>query len=102
MPTLGICVTTPAHAPHLLGLAAAAGRAGFRIDVFVTGDGVELLRCRGLERLPEQGHRVGVCEVSARQRGLPPGTVPWLRDKDFVTQARNAELVERCDRYLVL
>jgi hypothetical protein len=83
-------------------LTAAARRAGFGVELFLTGDGVELLRDEAFSTLLELAERVGVCEVSARQRGIAPEDVAGLRSRDFVTQARNAELVEGCDRYLVL
>jgi hypothetical protein len=34
--------------------------------------------------------------------GLTGKESSGLRDKDFVTQGRNAEMVEECDRYVVL
>jgi len=45
---------------------------------------------------------VSVCDVSFRAAGLEARDAPCLTDKDFVTQWRNAEMVERCDRYLIL
>ena len=45
--------------------------------------------------------RLSVCDVSLRAAGIEAGNVGGLSDKDFVTQWRNAERVERCDRYLV-
>ncbi len=46
--------------------------------------------------------RVGVCDASHRTRGLSRPPDAGLTDRDYVTQARNAELVEECDRYLML
>jgi hypothetical protein len=43
-----------------------------------------------------------VCEVSYIDRGYQGKELPGLVDKDFVTQARNAEMVEECDRYVML
>jgi len=45
---------------------------------------------------------VAVCEVSYIANGYKGKEVPGLADKDFATQARNAEMVEECDRYLIL
>ena len=73
-----------------------------RVDAFLTGAGVHLLRDSRFPTLLESADRLGVCEVSALQSQIRPGDVVGLRDKDFVTQARNAELVELSDRYLVL
>ena len=47
--------------------------------------------------------QVTCCEVSYMAQGLTAGkATSGLRDKDFVTQGRNAEMVEECDRYVVL
>lgn len=99
--TLGICVTTRGSARHVLGLAGAASRAGISTEVFLTGEGVHLTRDRRF-RLLIATARVSVCDASFRSAGLDHRDVGGLTDKAFVTQWRNAELVERCDRYLIL
>jgi hypothetical protein len=99
--SLGICVTTRGSTRHVLGLARAAVRAGVSTEIFLTGEGVHLVRDRRFHELVASA-RVNVCDVSFRTADLEPGDVDGLTDKDFVTQWRNAEMVERCDRYLVL
>lgn len=99
--SLGICVTTRSSSDLLLGLADAATRAGIATEVFLTGDGVELVRDGRFRELVAMA-RVSVCDASLRAAGLDAGDVPGLADKDFVTQWRNAEMVERCDRYVVV
>ena len=99
--TLGICVATRGTARHVLGLASAAARAGVSIEVFLTGEGVHLIRDRRFHELIAVA-RVSVCDASYRSAGLDGKDVPGLMDKDFVTQWRNAEIVERCDRYVIL
>jgi hypothetical protein len=42
-----------------------------------------------------------LCDVSFRGLKLE-GDVPGLGFKDFATQAKNADLIEKSDRYLVL
>jgi hypothetical protein len=42
-----------------------------------------------------------LCDVSFRALGLK-GDVPGMGFKDFATQAKNADLIEKSDRYLVL
>ncbi len=98
---LGLTVTTDTAMSHLLGLARANHAAGHAADIFLTGDGVHLTRDARFAELLEVS-RVGVCEVSFLARGYQQRQVPQLDDKDFVTQARNAEMVEDCDRFLVL
>lgn len=99
--SLGICVTTRGCAQHVLGLVHAAGRAEVSTEVFLTGEGVHVVLDR---RFPElvSSARVSVCEASLRAVGLGHEDAPGLTDRDLVTQWRNAEMVERCDRYLVL
>jgi len=99
--TLGICVTTRGNARHVLGLTGAAARAGISVELFLTGEGVHLIRDRRFRELAAVA-RVGVCDVSYRSAGLDGEEATGLTDKDFVTQWRNAEMLERCDRYLVL
>jgi hypothetical protein len=85
----------------VLGLAGAAARAGISTEIFLTGGGVHLVRDRRFHELVEAS-RVSVCDASFRAAGLDGEEVTDLTDKDFVTQWRNAEMVEHCDRYLVL
>ena len=108
--TLGICVATKSRMEHVVGLARAARRAGKEVRVFFTGEGVHLTKD---PRFPElldvarsgssQPHgQVTVCEVSFMACGLTGKETSGLRNKDFVTQGRNAEMVEDCQRYVVL
>ena len=99
--SLGICVTTQGSARHVLGLASAAARAGYSTEVFLTGEGVHLSRHGRFHELIAVA-RVSVCDASYRAADLDDGGSTGLSDKDFVTQWRNAEMVERCDRYLIL
>jgi sulfur relay (sulfurtransferase) complex TusBCD TusD component (DsrE family) len=109
--TLGICVATKSRMEHVVGLARAARKAGKEVEVFFTGEGVQLTKD---PRFPElldvartgssKAHgQVTVCEVSYMGQGLTAGkATSGLRDKDFVTQGKNAEMVEECERYVVL
>jgi predicted peroxiredoxin len=98
---LGIAVATRENIDHVLGLARASGKAGKKTEVFLTGEGVHLTQAPRFPELLEVA-RVGVCETSYIARGYRGKEVPGLVDKDFVTQARNAEMVDECDRYIVL
>lgn len=97
----GICVASQGNFVHLLGLAKAAKATGRHVDVFLTGGGIYLTQQPDFPELLEVS-RVGVCEVSYIANGFRGKPVPGLVDKDFVTQARNAEMVEECDRYIIL
>ncbi len=101
MEKIGIAVTTQNAISHVLGLARAALAEGKQTDIFLTGEGVHLTQDSHFSELLEIA-RVGVCEVSYIANGYKGKEVLGLNDKDFVTQARNVEMVEDCDRYLVL
>jgi predicted peroxiredoxin len=109
-PTLGICVASKSHMTHVLGLARAARAAGKEVEIFLTGEGVqltldprfpELLQVAKATSSRTRG-QVTVCEVSYIANGLKGKPVPGLVDKEFVTQGRNAEMVDECERYVVL
>lgn len=98
---LGICVAGEAHLRHVLGLTRAARAAGKGVEIFFTGDGVRLTQGPHFSELIRQA-RVSVCEVSYIANGFQGKPVEGLVDKDFVTQGRNAEMVDECDRYVIL
>lgn len=98
---LGICVSTTNNLHHVIGIAKAAKATGKDVEIFFTGEGVLLTQDPRFQELLGTG-RITVCEVSYIANGLQGKEVPGLVDKDFVTQARNAEMVEECDRYIIL
>jgi len=98
---LGLCVATRDNMPHVLGLTKAGKTAGKQVEIFLTGDGVHLTQDPHFSELLDVA-RVEVCEVSYIANGYKGKKILGLVDKDFVTQGRNAEMVEECDRYLIL
>ncbi len=109
--TLGICVATRSRMEHVIGLARAARKAGKEVQVFFTGEGVQLTKDPRFPELLDVARtgsskphgQVTCCEVSYMAQGLTDGkATSGLRDKDFVTQGKNAEMVEECERYVVL
>ena len=96
---LGILVTSDRHFDHVAGVTEAAVSAGKDVTIFFTGEGVRLTAHSGFGRLPEIA-KVDLCEVSYKANGLE-GDVPGLTFKNFATQAKNAEMIEDSDRYLV-
>jgi len=87
---------------HLLGLTKAARKAGISVDIFLTGEGVHLTQHMSFPELVKMSSRLGICEVSYLANRYKNKNIAGLTDKDFVTQLRNAEIVNKCDRYLVL
>ncbi len=107
---LGICVATNNRMDHVLGLAKAARGQGKEVEIFFTGEGVlntQDARFSQLLEIAQKGSnrphgQIGVCEVSYIANGLQGKKIPGLRDKDFVTQGKNAEMVQECERYVIL
>jgi predicted peroxiredoxin len=99
--TLGICVSHRDCFDRVLGLVKAAKAAGKHVEIFFTGDGVYQSQEPNFTELLGVA-KVGICEVSYITNGFKGIDIPGLGDKDFVTQARNAEMVEECDRYVIL
>jgi predicted peroxiredoxin len=99
--TLGICVASRGQMAHVVGLAKAAKASGREVKIFFTGAGVHLTHDPRFAELHDFG-KVAVCEVSYDANGFKGQPLPRMRDKDFVTQARNAEMVEECERYVIL
>jgi len=98
---LGMCVAGESNLRHVIGLTRAAKAAGKSVEIFFTGEGVRLTRDPRFSELIGPA-RVSVCEVSYIANGLQGRPVEGLVDKDFVTQGRNAEMVDECDRYVIL
>lgn len=96
---LGILVATDRHLDHVINLTEAAVSKEKQVEIFFTGAGVALTQKDDFRRLVGKA-RLSVCDVSFRGMGLT-GEVPGVGFKDFATQARNAEMINACDRYVV-
>ncbi|MEJ2656064.1 MAG: DsrE family protein [Desulfobacterales bacterium] len=96
---LGILVSSNKHLDYVIALTTAAHNKGKSVQIFFTGKGVLLTQKPEFEQLVGKA-KLSVCDVSFRANGLS-GDVPGVGFKDFATQARNAEMIESCDRYVV-
>ncbi len=96
---LGILVGTDKHLDYVINLTKAAHAKGKTVEIFFTGYGVYLTQKPEFEQLVGKA-KLSVCDVSFRAYGLS-GDVPGVGFKDFATQARNAEMMIECDRYVV-
>jgi len=99
--TLGVCVATRHNMRHVVGLSTAAKAAGKQVEILFTGEGVLLTQDPAFDALVQVA-AVKVCEVSYLSFGFTDKEIHGLKDRDFVTQARNAEMAERCHRYVIL
>ncbi|TVQ95322.1 MAG: hypothetical protein EA399_18305 [Desulfovibrionales bacterium] len=97
---LGILVRNDRYLDQLVNLVHAAHEKGLHTQLFFTGKGVLLTQEPDFAKLVGKAARISVCDVSFRANQLS-GDVPGVSFKDFATQARNAEMVAECDRYLV-
>ncbi len=97
--TLGILVGTDKFLDWVIAVTDAAFQKGIKVEIFFTGAGVKLTQDAAFVNLVGKA-KLSVCDVSFRAYGFS-GDVPGVGFKDFATQARNAEMINRCDRYLV-
>ena len=97
---LGILVSSDKHLDYVINLTGAAHKKGKEVEIFFTGKGVLLTQSSDFKKLVGKA-KMTLCDVSFRALNLE-GDVPGLGFKDFATQAKNADLIEKSDRYLVL
>jgi hypothetical protein len=100
--SLGILVSSDKHLDYVVNLTKAAYEKGKTVSLFFTGKGVLLTMQPQFKELVGKA-KLSVCDVSFRANGLHgrEEEVPGVGFKDFATQARNAEMLARSDRYLV-
>ena len=96
---LGILVATDKHLGHVINLTNAAREKGKKIEIFFTGAGVRLTQDPRFGELVGKA-KLSVCDTSFREFGFSPN-VAGVGFEDFVTQARNAEMIKKCDRYVI-
>ena len=96
---LGILVSSNKYLDYVIALTTAAHDKGNSVQIFFTGQGALLTQKPEFEQLVGKA-KLSVCDVSFRANSLS-GDVPGVGFKDFATQARNAEMIESCDRYVV-
>lgn len=97
---LGIFVSSDQSLEHLIGISRAAIKAGKEVKVFLTNRGVLLTQQERFSEMEGEAH-VALCNVTFDAFKLEK-PIPVVADKDFATQMRHAEIIEWCDRYIVL
>ena len=99
---LGILVASERHLDYVINITTAAHRVGKNVQIFFTGKGVLLTQQPEFAKLVGKAS-LSICDVSFRANGLHgrEESIPGVGFKDFATQARNAEMVDNSDRYLV-
>ncbi len=97
--SLGLFVTSDRHLEKIIALCRAAKKKGVETTVFFTHLGTLLTQDPRFKELDGLA-KLSLCNVGFEGHGLKP-PVPGVDEKDYATQARNGEMIEMCNRYLV-
>ena len=97
--SLGVFVSSDKHLDKVIELCKAAGKKDVDVTVFFTHKGTLLTQDPRFAEL-EGLAKMSLCNVGFESHGLKPPVV-GIGEKDYATQARNGELIEECDRYVV-
>jgi hypothetical protein len=98
--SLGVFVSSNNHLDKLIKLCKAAKKKGIDTTIFFTHLGILLTQDSRFSEL-EGLAKMALCKVTFENHGLKP-PASGIGEKDYVTQARHAEIIEDCDRYVVL
>lgn len=102
MPSLAILAATGRNFKHILGLARAAQNRGVDVHIFMTGRGARHTLDPDFKELLDLA-QVSFCRVSLLDQGIDPDRdLPGVDPKDITNQSRHADLLDLCDKYLVL
>ena len=97
--SLGVFVTSNHHLDKVIRLCKAAKEKGVKATLFFTHLGTLLTQDPRFAELEGLG-KLSLFNVGFESHGLKP-PVPGVGEKDYGTQARNGEMIEDCDRYVV-
>ena len=97
--SLGIFVSSDQHLDKLIKLCQAAQEKDVNVTIFFTHQGTLLTQEPRFGELIGLG-KLSLCNVGFESHGLKP-PVKGIDEKDYATQARNGEMIEDCDRYIV-
>ena len=97
--SLGIFVSSDQHLDKITKLCKAARKKDVDVTIFFTHLGTLLTQGKKFDELKGLA-RMTLCKVAFESKGLRP-PVLGIDEKDFATQARHAEVIEECDRYVV-
>ena len=97
--SLGILASSDKHLDKIIKLCKAAKVKGVTVTIFFTHLGVLLTQDPRFQELVGLA-KMSLCNVGFEGHGLKP-PVPGIGEKNYATQARNGEMIEECDRYVV-
>ncbi|NPA94623.1 MAG: hypothetical protein GXO58_04260 [Thermodesulfobacteria bacterium] len=103
---LGIFVTSPQHMRHVVGVTAAAKRAGMKVMVFFTFKSIHLTKHPDFVKLANMCDVEDLaicadsytCEGYDVEKDVPKGLTP----RQMRTQAFHGGIIDECGKYLVL
>ncbi len=96
---LGILVNSERHMDKIINLCEAAKEKGVEVMIFFTHRGTLLTQDPRFSELKGKA-KMSFCRVAFESHGLK-SPIERIDGKDFSTQARNVEMIEKCDRYLI-
>jgi predicted peroxiredoxin len=98
---LGFFVTEATHASTIIDLTRAAVKRGHEAVIFLTDDGVQLIRRRDIAELRNLEHvNMSLCNFSAQRRKIADSDIP---DKVINgTQYQNSLMHNECDKIVML
>ena len=97
--SLGLFVSSDRHLDKIITLCRAAKKKDVEVTIFFSHIGTLLTQDPRFGELDGLA-KMSLCNVGFESNGLKP-PVPGIGEKDYATQARNGELIEECDRYVV-
>ena len=97
--SLGVFITSDKYLDKVINLCKAAKDKGVETTLFFSHLGTMLTQDPRFGELEGLG-KLSLCNVGFESHGLKP-PVKGIDEKDYATQARNGEMIEDCDRYVV-
>ena len=96
---LGVFVSSDQHLDKLIRLCEAAKKKDVEVTIFFSHLGTLLTQDPRFGEL-EGLAKMSLCNVGFESHGLKP-PVTGIGEKDYASQARNGDLIDECDRYVV-
>ena len=96
---LGVFVSSDQHLDKLIRLCEAAKKKDVEVTIFFSHLGTLLTQDPRFGEL-EGLAKMSLCNVGLESHGLKP-PVTGIGEKDYASQARNGDLIDECDRYVV-
>ncbi|RJQ49436.1 MAG: hypothetical protein C4538_02195 [Nitrospiraceae bacterium] len=97
---LGILITSTPHANKIIEITKAALKRGHHVSIFMTDDGIYLVKNGGVANLRELDNvEMSICNFSADGRYLSENEIP--SGIANATQYQNSLMHNECDKVLI-